>query len=214
MFKGRINEFIANTKTIRSIWAYSHINVRPKQLFQQTLIEVLPPESCWFSLNKNYLKMTSLSYLTDFHLSNIYLLLKKLANAKLLVIGKLLADGNLLVDGKLLSNGKFFSVGKHLVDTKHLTSIKMSTDLTYLPDLTKIKEKLECWQLFASKVHTPKGRFKCRRLIVTAGAWVNHVLKSVGVHIPLKVTQEQVTYFSTPNIKDFTPTSYVKLFFF
>ncbi len=59
------------------------------------------------------------------------------------------------------------------------------------------------------QVHTPKGRFKCRRLIVSAGAWVNHVLGSVGVHIPIKVTQEQVSYFSTPNIRDFTAASCV-----
>ena len=45
--------------------------------------------------------------------------------------------------------------------------------------------------------------------MVTAGAWINHVLGSVGVHIPVKVTQEQVTYFSTPNIKDFTEQKYL-----
>ena len=35
------------------------------------------------------------------------------------------------------------------------------------------------------------------------------MLGSVGVHIPVKVTQEQVTYFSTPNIKDFTEQKYL-----
>ena len=59
------------------------------------------------------------------------------------------------------------------------------------------------------QIHTPEGRFKCRRLVVTAGAWINHVLGSLGVHIPVKVTQEQVTYFSTPNIKDFTEQKYL-----
>ncbi|VDI68749.1 Hypothetical predicted protein [Mytilus galloprovincialis] len=57
-------------------------------------------------------------------------------------------------------------------------------------------------------VHTPKGVFQCRRLIVTAGAWINHVLGSIGVHIPVYVTQEQVTYFATPNVKDFTKAKY------
>ncbi|XP_076111610.1 monomeric sarcosine oxidase-like [Mytilus galloprovincialis] len=57
-------------------------------------------------------------------------------------------------------------------------------------------------------VHTPKGIFQCRRLIVTAGAWINHVLGSIGVHIPVYVTQEQVTYFATPNVKDFTKAKY------
>ncbi|KAL5022048.1 hypothetical protein ScPMuIL_001203 [Solemya velum] len=53
-------------------------------------------------------------------------------------------------------------------------------------------------------VHTTKGIFHCRKVLLTAGAWMNHVLGSVGVHIPLYVTQEQVTYFGTPHMKDFT----------
>ena len=56
------------------------------------------------SNDQNYLKMTYMPYLTDFHLSNVY----------------------------LLADGKLFSVGKYLVDVKHLASIQMSTDLTYL----------------------------------------------------------------------------------
>ena len=53
------------------------------------------------------------------------------------------------------------------------------------------------------QVYTTKGDFLCRKVIVTAGAWMNEVLSSVGVKIPLTVTQEQVTYFATPNIKEF-----------
>ncbi|XP_077982827.1 monomeric sarcosine oxidase-like [Glandiceps talaboti] len=57
-------------------------------------------------------------------------------------------------------------------------------------------------------VHTSQGVFRCRRVIVTAGAWINHVLGSVGVRIPLTVTQEQVTYLATPHIKDFTKDNF------
>ncbi|XP_050399447.1 monomeric sarcosine oxidase [Patella vulgata] len=53
-------------------------------------------------------------------------------------------------------------------------------------------------------VQTTKGTFTCRRLVVAAGAWINQVLGSVGVHIPVTVTQEQVTYLGTPYIRDFT----------
>eukprot|EP00058_Branchiostoma_floridae_P008581 XP_002594069.1 hypothetical protein BRAFLDRAFT_68491 [Branchiostoma floridae] len=53
-------------------------------------------------------------------------------------------------------------------------------------------------------VRTSKGEFRCRRVVVTAGAWINHVLRSVGAHIPVAVTQEQVTYFATPHVKEFT----------
>lgn len=54
------------------------------------------------------------------------------------------------------------------------------------------------------EVTTPKAIFTCRKLIVTSGAWLNDVLGTIGVHIPVTVTQEQVTYFATPHIKEFT----------
>ncbi|XP_045189446.1 monomeric sarcosine oxidase-like [Mercenaria mercenaria] len=52
-------------------------------------------------------------------------------------------------------------------------------------------------------VHTTKGNFTCKKVIMTPGAWINHVLGSIGVHIPVYVTQEQVTYLGTPHMKDF-----------
>ena len=58
--------------------------------------------------------------------------------------------------------------------------------------------------LICFQVYTSKGVFSCQKVIVTAGAWINHVLGTVGVHIPLRVTQEQVTYFATPHVKEFT----------
>lgn len=53
-------------------------------------------------------------------------------------------------------------------------------------------------------VNTTKGRFQCRRLVVTAGAWVDQVLAAVGVRLNVTVTQEQVTYYATPNLRDFS----------
>lgn len=53
------------------------------------------------------------------------------------------------------------------------------------------------------EVVTDAGRFSCRRLIVTAGAWTDRVLANVGVNLRLTVTQEQVTYYATPNLRDF-----------
>lgn len=46
---------------------------------------------------------------------------------------------------------------------------------------------------------------------MSAGAWINHVLGSIGLHIPVYVTQEQVTYFATPHIKEFTKEKYTKI---
>lgn len=52
-------------------------------------------------------------------------------------------------------------------------------------------------------VVTEQGTFTCKRLIVAAGAWTNQTIKGTGVQIPLRVTQEQVTYFATPHLRQF-----------
>jgi sarcosine oxidase len=46
---------------------------------------------------------------------------------------------------------------------------------------------------------------RCRRLVIAAGAWSNQVLLPFGAQLPLTVTQEQVTYFATPDLADFQP---------
>jgi sarcosine oxidase len=53
------------------------------------------------------------------------------------------------------------------------------------------------------EVVTEAGRFSCRRLVITAGAWTDRVLAHVGVNLRLTVTQEQVTYYATPNLREF-----------
>jgi sarcosine oxidase len=53
------------------------------------------------------------------------------------------------------------------------------------------------------EVESEKGTFSCGRLIVTAGAWTDQVLAGVGVNLKISVTQEQVTYYATPNLKEF-----------
>jgi sarcosine oxidase len=55
------------------------------------------------------------------------------------------------------------------------------------------------------EVVTDAGTFTCAKLLVTADAWTNQVLDGAGVSIPLTVTQEQVTFFATPNLRDFAP---------
>ena len=53
-------------------------------------------------------------------------------------------------------------------------------------------------------VESEQGTFRCRHLVITAGAWTNQLLKHFGVQFPLRVTQEQVTYYATPNLKKFS----------
>ena len=47
--------------------------------------------------------------------------------------------------------------------------------------------------------------YRCRRLVVAAGAWSNGALTHFGMHLPLRVTKEQVTYFATPHQAEFQP---------
>ena len=50
---------------------------------------------------------------------------------------------------------------------------------------------------------TTCGTFRCRRLVVTVGSWTDKLLARLGHNLGLTVTQEQVTYFATPNVRDF-----------
>jgi sarcosine oxidase len=47
--------------------------------------------------------------------------------------------------------------------------------------------------------------YRSRRLVLTVGAWSNQVLKYFETRLPLRVTQEQVTYFASPELDQFRP---------
>jgi sarcosine oxidase len=55
------------------------------------------------------------------------------------------------------------------------------------------------------EVRTADATYRCQRLVVSAGAWSNRMLASVGRELPLTVTKEQVTYFASPRPVDFQP---------
>jgi sarcosine oxidase len=55
------------------------------------------------------------------------------------------------------------------------------------------------------EVFTDGRTYLADRVVVAADAWTNGVLEGVGLRIPLTVTQEQVTYYATPNLKEFSP---------
>src|SRR5688572_23114171 len=40
--------------------------------------------------------------------------------------------------------------------------------------------------------------YRCRRLVIAGGPWSNRTLAHFGLELPLEITQEQVTYFATP----------------
>jgi sarcosine oxidase len=55
------------------------------------------------------------------------------------------------------------------------------------------------------RVVTDTASYTAAGVVVTADAWTNHVLASLGVRWPLTTTLEQVTYFSSPHLRLFTP---------
>ena len=55
------------------------------------------------------------------------------------------------------------------------------------------------------KVVTDDRTYLADRVVVASDAWTNEVLGEAGTRIPLTVTQEQVTYYATPNLKAFSP---------
>jgi sarcosine oxidase len=56
-----------------------------------------------------------------------------------------------------------------------------------------------------AELHTDAGVFRARHVVVAADAWTNEVLRETGTRVPLTITQEQVTYFSTPHLREFAP---------
>lgn len=55
------------------------------------------------------------------------------------------------------------------------------------------------------EVATPSGTIRCRGLVVCADAWVNDVVGHLGLHVPVEVTLEQVTYFRPEEPARFAP---------
>jgi sarcosine oxidase len=47
--------------------------------------------------------------------------------------------------------------------------------------------------------------YRCQRLVIAAGPWSNRALAHFGIELPLEITQEQVSYFQSPHLRDFAP---------
>ncbi|MGI8975634.1 MAG: N-methyl-L-tryptophan oxidase [Thermomicrobiales bacterium] len=55
------------------------------------------------------------------------------------------------------------------------------------------------------EVVTHDGVFTAGHVVVAAGAWTGALLADLGIDWRLTVTQEQVTYFATPHLREFAP---------
>jgi sarcosine oxidase len=55
------------------------------------------------------------------------------------------------------------------------------------------------------EVVTDTETYLAEKVVITADAWTNPLLEGFGRRLPLTVTQEQVTYYATANLLDFSP---------
>lgn len=58
------------------------------------------------------------------------------------------------------------------------------------------------------EVVTQTGRYTAEKVIVTAGAWVNTLLSRIGITLPVRVSQEQVVYFTPQHADAFMPGAF------
>lgn len=54
-------------------------------------------------------------------------------------------------------------------------------------------------------VTTDRGTFTAGNVVVCVASWIEKLMPSLGLKWSMYLTQEQVSYFATPNIRDFTP---------
>ncbi|KAJ5116562.1 FAD dependent oxidoreductase [Penicillium angulare] len=52
-------------------------------------------------------------------------------------------------------------------------------------------------------IQTSNGTFHAKKVILTTDAWTNKLIEPLGVHIPLRISQEQITYFKPTELADF-----------
>ncbi|KAJ9633610.1 hypothetical protein H2204_006816 [Knufia peltigerae] len=57
-------------------------------------------------------------------------------------------------------------------------------------------------------VKTAQGTFQANKVVLAADAWTNKLLAPLGVHIPLQIMQEQVTYFKPADPAAFEPGNF------
>jgi monomeric sarcosine oxidase len=57
-------------------------------------------------------------------------------------------------------------------------------------------------------VHTDDEVYRARTLTICAGSWTDTLTASLGLHVPLSLTQEQVSYFAAPDLRPFAPDQF------
>jgi sarcosine oxidase len=58
------------------------------------------------------------------------------------------------------------------------------------------------------EVHAGDQVYRARTLTICAGSWTDTLLAGLGVHVPLVLSQEQVSYFAAPDLRPFAPDQF------
>lgn len=58
------------------------------------------------------------------------------------------------------------------------------------------------------EVRTDDEAYRARTLTICAGSWTTELLADLGLHVPLTLTQEQVSYFAAPDLRPFAPARF------
>jgi sarcosine oxidase len=96
-------------------------------------------------------------------------------------------------EGGLVDSGKGIAVHVALARGHGATVL----DQTPVRSLRVVGDSVE--------VETDGGTFTAGKVVIAADAWTNQLLASFGIEWPLTITQEQVTFFATPNLRQFAP---------
>lgn len=55
------------------------------------------------------------------------------------------------------------------------------------------------------EVSVEGATYRARKLVIASGGWTNKLLAHLGMELPLRVSQEQVIYYNSPNLEPFMP---------
>ncbi|MFB4352280.1 N-methyl-L-tryptophan oxidase [Microbacterium sp. LS_15] len=82
------------------------------------------------------------------------------------------------------------------------TSLAISNGVEFLPHTTATGIAVHDRGV---TVTTGEGAYDADHLIVAAASWLGDLMPDLGLHFRLTLSQEQVSYFTAPNLADFAP---------
>jgi monomeric sarcosine oxidase len=85
------------------------------------------------------------------------------------------------------------------------TSLAMSNGVEFLPQ-TKVNGI--ALHKGSVTVRTSQGGFLTDNLVVAAASWLGELMPDLGLNFQLTLSQEQVSYFSSPHLSEFTPEKF------